>query len=352
MARVPATQHDDAEPVGGGGAADHLAFLAAASTQAKRFGLFPLARGAEARAPHLPRIGRAKRPAQSVADFAQVPTLAFPDSTLAEVKVRDGRASVAGYWFGLTGPMGPLPSHMTEFAAFERRYARQRPFGRWLDLLAGRMLQFFVRAWADSQPAAQADRPDDDRFAGAIAALTGATEGARGNGAFPAHARVHYAALFASRRSAGAIEDALSHLLGQKVCVHEFQPRWRAIEPDDQTRLGRQFSRLGDEAMLGGRAKVASDAFRISIRVNDRAGYEAMLPSGSRFRVLQDALDAFAPSHLEWDVALEIDGRDIKPARLDGSARLGWTGWVGGGGTGVRSDAHLRRISSRAGASA
>ena len=345
MARAPATS-DDADD--GTQAADHLAFLVAASTEAKRFGLFPIARGAEARAPHLPRIGRAKRPAQSVADFAQVPSLAFPDSTLAEVRVRDGRASVEGYWFGLTGPMGPLPSHMTEFAAFERRYARQRPFGRWLDLLAARMLQFFVRAWADSQPAAQADRPDDDRFAGAIAALTGATEGVREDSAFPAHARVHYAALFASRRSASAIEDALSHLLGQKVCVHEFQPRWRAIETEDQTRLGRQFSRLGDEAMLGGRAKVASDAFRVSIRVRNRADYEALLPSGSRFRVLQDALDAFAPSHLEWDVALEIDGRDVRPARLDGAARLGWTGWLGSGGTGVRRDTHLRRVGSGA----
>lgn len=323
---------------------DHLSFLAAAAAETKRFGLFPLARGAEARAPHLPRIGRARRPAQSVADLHQVPTLAFPDSTLAEVEVADGRARVGGYWFGLTGPMGPLPSHMTEFAAFERRYAKQRPFGRWLDLLAGRMLQLFVRAWADSQPTAQADRPDDDRFADQVARLTGASEGVGPHAAFPARARVHYAALFASRRSAGAIEDALTHLLGQKVAVLEFQPRWREIERDDQTRLGRRFCRLGDEAMAGGRAKVASDAFRVVVRARSRADYEALLPSGPRFAILSEALDAFAPSHLEWDVTLEIAGPDARPARLDGSARLGWTGWLGRLGDGeVRRDAHLRR---------
>ncbi|USU10297.1 type VI secretion system baseplate subunit TssG [Sphingomonadaceae bacterium OTU29MARTA1] len=322
----------------------HLSFLADAKASRKRFGLFPIARGAEARAPDLPRIGLARRPAQSIADLHQVPTLAFPDSTLEEVEVRDGRAQIGGFWFGLTGPMGPLPSHMTEFAVFERRYAKKRPFGRWLDLLAGRMLQFFFRAWADSQPVAQADRPNDDRFAAHVAQLTGASEGVPTNSTFPAQARVHYAALFASRRSAGGIEDAMTHLLGQPVTVLEYQPRWRAIEADDQTQLGRSFCGLGTEAMLGARAKIASDAFRIVIRARSRADYEALLPSGPRFRILSEALDAFAPSHLEWDVALEVSGKDARPARLDGTTRLGWSGWLGAtGDDGVRGDAHLRR---------
>lgn len=324
-------------------ASDHLTFLAEAAADTKRFGLFPIVRGAEARARHLPRVGRARRPSQSVADLVQVPSLAFPDSTLAEVKIRGGRAQVGGYWLGLTGPMGPLPQHMTEFATFERRYARSRPFGRWLDLLAGRMLQFFYRAWSDSQPAAQADRPEDDRFAVGLAWLTGAGDGVSPDAAFPAAGRVHYAALFAGRRSAGAIEDALTHLLGQEVRVEEYQPRWRDIDPEDRTRLGRQFARLGDEVMLGGRAKVVSDAFRVVIRAKSAADYTALLPSGSRFAILSEALDAFAPSHLEWDVALEIDATNATYARLDGATRLGWSGWLGSGGTGVRRDAHLRR---------
>lgn len=78
-------------------ASDHLTFLAEAAADTKRFGLFPIVRGAEARARHLPRVGRARRPSQSVADLVQVPSLAFPDSTLAEVEIRGGRAHVGGY---------------------------------------------------------------------------------------------------------------------------------------------------------------------------------------------------------------------------------------------------------------
>jgi type VI secretion system protein ImpH len=324
--------------------AHHLSFLRAAATDSRRYGLFAIVRGAEARAPHLPKLGRARRPEGSIVDLAQVPTLAFPDSTLSDVAVRGDRATASGYWLGLTGPMGPLPSHLTEFADFERRYAKTRPFGRWLDLLANRMLQFFYRAWADSQPAAQADRPEEDAFGGYLARLTGATEGVSPDAAFPARARVHYAGLFASRRSAAGIEDALSHLLGQPVRLLEYQPRWREVDGDDQTRLGRSFAGLGVDAMAGGRARVASDAFRIVVRANDMREFEALLPSGSRFRIVSEALDAFAPSHLEWDVAVELPEREARPARLDGRARLGWTGWLTPGGSDrIRSDTHLRR---------
>ena len=69
-----------------------------------------------------------------------------------------GRLRVRSLFLGLTGPMGALPIHLTEYAFYERRMGEKRPFGRWLDVLTDRMLQFFYRAWADGQPAVQADR--------------------------------------------------------------------------------------------------------------------------------------------------------------------------------------------------
>ena len=322
----------------------HLTFLQRASEQVRRFGLFPLVRGAEARAPGLPRVGRARLPAQSVVDLAQVPSLAFPDATIDEVEVRRGRPTLHGLWLGLTGPMGPLPTHLTEFAYYERRYATSRPFGRWLDVLANRMLQMFYRVWGDSQPAVQADRPNDDRFARYLAALSGATEGVDRAALFPDRARVFYAALYAGRRSAVAIEDALGSLLRQPVRVIEYQPRWREIEPDDQTRLGRSFARLDEGVVAGRRTRVASDAFRVAIRANSIAEYERLLPTSPRFAIASEALDSFAPSHLEWDIMIEMEERHARPASLDGRTRLGWTGWLKpGSGSNIRTDAHLTR---------
>ena len=331
-----------------GAPAQHLKFLTAIASEVRRYGMFPIVRGVEARAHGLPRVGRARRPTQSAVDLAQVPALSFPGPTIESVELRKGRATLFGYWLGLTGPMGALPVHLTEFAYYERRYAKRRPFGGWLDVIANRMLQLFYRAWADSQPAAQADRPDDDRFANYLGHLSGACEGVTEAALFPARARLHYAALFASRRSAVGIEDALSHLLDQPVRVLEYQPRWRDVELADQTRLGRSFAQLGLDAMVGSRVMVASDAFRVVIRADSMAEFKALLPSGGRFAIAQEALDAFAPSHLEWDIMIEMAERHAAPVRLDGTGRLGWTGWIGPKASDrIRADVHLTRRDPR-----
>jgi type VI secretion system ImpH/TssG family protein len=329
----------------------HIAYARRAAEFPRHFGLFALLRGLEARAPHMPRIGTARLPSQNIVDLAQVPTLVFPGSTLDKIDIRRGRPYAEGFWLGMTGPMGPLPLHLTEFAVYERRYGKKRPFGAFLDLIAGRMLQFFYRAWADSNPVAHAERPEDDKFASYVAALTGAPENVAEGSAFPPRARLHYAAVFASRRSAGAVQEALAHLLGAKVNIVEFMPRWRDIEAEDTTRIGRGFAGLGRDAVVGGRVRGVMDAFRVQIAVRDLAEYEEFLPTGRKYQLAAEALDAFAPSHLEWDIQLQLPAKEIRPTRLDGRMRMGWTTWLGSATAagGVRSDTRLGRSARRLG---
>ncbi|QUL36769.1 type VI secretion system baseplate subunit TssG [Erythrobacter sp. JK5] len=325
----------------------YLTFAEKAAKVPKRFSLFALVRGLSARAMDKPPVGRSKQPNQDIVRLKQIPHTHFPAPTLGEVDIREGRAEAGGYWLGLTGPMSPLPLHFTEFAAYERRYAKTRPFGDFLDLLAGRFLQLFYRAWAVSQPAVQADRPEHDRFASYVDRLTGATEGSHERSAFPSVARLHYAALFASRRSAGAIRGGLAHLLDLKVGLREFVPVLQRIEPGDQTRLGTQHNRLG-EAVIGSRAYLVADNFEVKIHARDLGDFRRLQPDGALFRVAAEALDALAPSHLEWSITLCLPQSKVEPARLDGNARLGWSSWVGtdpkmAANDDVRTDVHLRR---------
>ena len=333
--------------------AQHLAFLLELADDAKRIGLFPAVRGAEARAQGLPKVGQSKLPSQNIVDLAQRPGMSFAESTLAEIKIQPGkgRVKLSGYWLGLTGPMGPLPTHLTEFAFYEKRYATSQPFGDWLDVLAGRMLQLFYRAWADSQPAAICDRPGADVFSVFLSALSGSMEGADEQSAFPPRARAHYTPLYLGARSATAIEDSLTHLLGQNVSLLEFQPRWRDLEDEDRSRLGKAYATLGGDVVLGNRVRSASDAFRVVIRAGNMRDYRSLLPSGERFGIAAAALDSFKPSHLEWDICLEIDEDEVAPSRLDGRSQLGWTGWVGkrttkrqGSRGTIRADAHLTKL--------
>lgn len=309
----------------------------------KRSGLFAVLRWAEARALDKPRIGLARQTTASIVDLAQEPTLGFSAQTLGKVEFRHGRPRLSGEWLGLLGPMGPMPIHLTEFAVYERRYAEKQPFLDWLNTISGRMLQLFYRAWAESQPAAQADRPADDRFAQWLGALSGASEGARADSRFHARARLHYAAVFAGPRSAVAIEDALGHLLRQPATVVEFVPRWRELEREDRTRLGHSYATLGQDTVLGGKIYSASDAFRVVVRAPGYADYLSLMPGGMRFAVAAEAIEAFKPSHLEWDLCVEIADEDAPPARLDGRTRLGWTSWVKPRGSAIAAIARRRR---------
>jgi type VI secretion system protein ImpH len=301
-----------------------------AGASARRYGFLALLRHVEAQADSLPRIGRSRFPHQNIVDLAHASTFEFPGPTIDAIeRGATGRIRVRSLFLGLTGPMGALPVHLTEFAYYERRYSRIQPFGRFLDLLTDRMLQFFYRAWADSQPAAHADRVGDDRYAGYLACLTGVPQDPRSR-AFPLRARLHYTGLLITRPSPAVIEDFLSHLLGTQVTVREFVPRWRMIEPGDRTRIGAGgcFNRLGGAAVLGARTLAIDDAIAVTIRAKDIKDYERRLPSESEFAIAREALDAIVPAHLEWQLELDIDERDTTPAVIGRVSRLGWSAWL------------------------
>jgi type VI secretion system protein ImpH len=324
----------------------YLSFAQTAAANPRRFSLFALVRGLAARARGKAPVGQSRLPSQDVVRLRQIPHTYYPSTTLERVELVGGRAEASGYWLGLTGPMSPLPLHLTEFAAYERRYSNRYPFGDFLDLLAGRFLQLFYRSWAVSQPAVQADRDEGDGFAGFVAALTGAREGAQAQSAFGPTMRLHYAALFASRRSAGAIAGGLQHLLGLPVTLREFVPVLRDVDPEDQTRLGRQHNQLGT-AVLGRRAYLVDDRFEVRIAAPSQQAFRRLLPGGDLFPLASEALDALAPSHLEWGITLCLPQAEVQPVRLGDQAQLGWSSWVGTAqNDDIRDNVHLRRASA------
>ena len=324
---------------------DHLSFLRGSAERARRFSIFALLRQAEARAPGLPRIGHSRMPQDNVVDLAHSTTLGFPGATLEAIEFgAAGRARVRTCFLGLTGPMGAMPLHLSELAHYESRYSQSRPVGRFLDLLTDRMLQFFYRAWADTQPAADLDRPGEDRFSAYIAALAGIREDRRTK--FPVASRLGLANLFVLRRSPAALIDALSNLLGMPVSIEEFIARRRSVvspgpHPHRREReLQRARPRRDAGRACGGHRRHLSHQA-------EGVRHGGISPSPSQRRALlrdRGQLDALAPAHLEWQLQLEIDETAIEPARLDGAAALGWSAWVAPRGLArTRGDARLGR---------
>jgi type VI secretion system protein ImpH len=325
---------------------DLIQLFSALAADPQRWDVFAAVAQLEAADPARPRLGEALDPAQDVVDLAHEADFSFPRTTVADWSTSGRRPRLTSRHLGMTGPMGPLPNHLTEIAIYERSRRGPRPFNEFLDLLSTRPLQFFYRAWADASPCANAARPADDRFAGYLAAVAGVTDLAflspdtrppMGDAdCFDQWRRLPFGGHLASLRAPQPIAAVLSSLLGRPVTVTEAIGRWRAVPDDQRTRLGRQDATLGSGATLGSRFWSVEFDVAFAVRARSMADLDDLLPGGRAYRLLADAARSLLPHHINWRAHVAISEHRITPARLASrsatgaasGARLGWTSWM------------------------
>ena len=140
-----------------------------------RYDLFQLLRRIDAQGGERYPLGRAPLPKFEPLRIGQQPSMGFAPSTVAEVRQREenGLHEVSILSFGLFGPNGPLPVHMTEYARERIHHHQDHSLSAFADLFHHRLTLLFYRAWADAQPAVSLDRDDNRRFEGYLASLIG-----------------------------------------------------------------------------------------------------------------------------------------------------------------------------------
>jgi len=312
--------------------ADALAFLAALARAPYRYDFYQTLRRLECIHADKPRWGHARRPADEPVRFGQDPDLSFAPSPLGSFEPgsegRPPRLQVR--LFGLLGPNGPLPIHITEYARERLRHAGDPTLVRFLDLLHHRFIALFYRAWAQAQPHVNRDRPRDDRFAiyvGAFLGLSPAT--LRQRDALPDLAKFfHVGALIRPARNADGLVAILQHYFRVPVQIQQFVGHWMELGPRERTHLTSS-AVLGGGAVLGGRVWDRQHKFRIRLGPLSRTEYEAFLPGGPMLRKLVAWVRLYLGFELEWDVRLLLDRQQVRRLDLGGGARLGWTTWLG-----------------------
>ena len=127
----------------------------------------------------------------------------FPASNVARVEHNEGKPlKVLVKYLGLLGPQGALPLATTE-EAYHYLLAQDDAFSRFLDIFNNRFVQLFFRAWADSRPIVQHDRPAADRFVDYIGSTIGVgSRPYRDLDSVPDAAKLGFAGLLARRPNA------------------------------------------------------------------------------------------------------------------------------------------------------
>ena len=323
-------------------------FFSALAKEPYRYDFFAALRRVEALHPAKPRLGSALRPVDEPIRLAQEPSLSFAPATLSSFQPPNanspyGRMEVR--FFGLLGPNGPLPLHLTEYARERMMHSNDRTFARFLDIFHHRFLSLFYRAWAQAQPAVSLDRPRDDRYSAYVGSLLGlGAPVMRNRDAVEDHAKLYYSGLLVRHvRNADGLAALLSGFFRVPVRIEQFVPQWLTLPVNDRTRLGAAATAsLGRGAMLGPRVWDRQHKFRIRLGPLDLAQYESFLPGGSAIGKIVAWVRQYLSFELDWDMHLVLLRKEVPRTRLGEYGRLGWTTWLGKKPPGTADVADLR----------
>jgi len=311
--------------------ADTLVFFAALADAPHRYDFYQTLRQIECLYATKPRWGTALRPADEPVRLGQEPDLAFAPTPLASFDRRGRRPRLEVRLFGLLGPNGPLPLHLTEYARERLRQANDPTLSRFLDLFNHRFLALLYRAWAQAQPHVNRDRPHEDRFVAYWGAFLGASSPAfhRRDAVSDPAKLYHVGWLIRPARSADGLAAILRSYFRVPVAVQEFVGHWLPLGPTEWTYLGREPAQLGAGAALGARVWDRQHKFRLRIGPLSLRDYESFLPGGARLRELVAWVRVYLNFEFDWDACLLLDRQQVPALRFGEGRRLGWTTWLG-----------------------
>lgn len=278
-----------------------------------------------------PRVGKSARPKDDPIRFGQPPSLAFPSSTIASFKLGEkGRPPKMGVnFFGVFGPNGPLPNHLTEYAHSRIVNHDDPTFAAFADVFHHRMLSLFYRAWANTQPTVSYDRPEKDEFAKYVGSLFGiAMPSYRERDMLQDRVKLYYSGILSNQvKNAEGLRAIVQDFFEMHTEIEEFVAHWMDLPSECQLLLGvtPDTCTLGVNAAIGHKAWECQQNFRIVLGPLNREQYLKMLPGGEGLKRLKAVVRNYVGDELAWDVKLVMKKEHMPSLKLGITGKLGWT---------------------------
>ena len=286
------------------------------------------------------RFGRGTDPADEPARLGQAVRLNFSTRDVAQV-TRGGPGKplkVEVELFGLLGPEGPLPLHLTRWT-FDRMSERwftgddrtesDTTFRDLCNLMQHRVMSLFWRAWADTRPEIETERETQaGRVYSMLAAMAGIGLPRSADDPLLDPIRLRQAAgLGLQPKNPERLTLFLTEMLGAQVELEEFVGNHIAIPSHLQSRLGLGFASLGKDAIAGGRSFQRQNKMELRIGPLGLAAYQALFPDRPTFADLRRAVLYVNGSETSIDLRLVLDKTEI-PDPVLGNGALGRTFWL------------------------
>ena len=284
-----------------------------------------------------PRLGESRKAADDPVRLGQAPHLHFAPSDVAAFESDRGRPARASSStrFGVFGPNGALPLHLTEHAYERRRHKEDGTIADFLNLFQHRLISLFYRAWAELGARRE---PRSARRATASALTSArcfglAPESARGRDAVLGlrEARRAPACLRSRRARPTACEAILADYFGsagRDAAVRAARGSTsRAICSAGW--VTRRAGVLGSSCTLGGSSWQCQHKFEIVLGPLALDDFTQLSARGARPRRAARARAAYTNDEWTWQLRLllqdvEIPGIAPRRAVASSAGRAGW----------------------------
>jgi type VI secretion system protein ImpH len=305
--------------------------------RACEFEFFQLVRLLQRGQPDRDAVGWAAEPAAEAVRFGVHPSLAFPPCEIHSLVWRDsGPPLLAIQFFGLTGPVGVLPTFYTEYV-LERLHAKDTTLRDFLDIFHHRLLSLFYRSWEKYRFFVPYERGERESLTQHLFDLLGlGTPGLQNRQAIYDQSLLYYSGLLAQQpRSTGALKQILVNYFEVKVSVDPFAGAWRALDPGSWSFLAEgqsQSEQLGVGVIVGDEVWDPQSVLLVRIGPLTMEQYSDFLPDGSAYAPLRAITRFFCGDDVDVEVQLVLRREDAPRCGLgveEGpDRRLGWTSWL------------------------
>jgi type VI secretion system protein ImpH len=350
--------------------------------QARRWDWYALLRLIQCATPDQHRIGHSIKLEQEAVRLGQPPFFHPPPTNMAGMRTRGPREDdstkpaadanaphdsgrplsknetpwIYSYHFGLFGPHGPLPLHLTEYA-YRQKMANDPAFTAFCDTLHHRFLSFFFRAWADARKELDWDRHDAaapaatpggrdeaqrswwDLYVGSLIGL--GLDATRQRDRVPDHAKLFYAGrLMQPVRNAGGLRAILQDYFEVVAEVIPFVRKVIKLPASARWKLGPETSTgwLGRSTIVGETIEDYQTGFRIRFGPLKLAQFKEFLPETAGFGQLHDWVRLYLGKETDpnpqagieaaWDLQLVLSAPEVPWLVLGMGSTLGWTTWL------------------------
>lgn len=281
---------------------------------------------------HQVRFGSTKTPDNDPVLLGQTVHLHFAPSSIDKLRKAKGKDRLDVFFFGLSGPNGPLPSHLTERIFKQIKEQRNTTTIDFLNIFHHRLLSLYYRAWANKEPVVQYDLDKKNPFTTYIGSMAGYGLSALQNrDSLPDHAKLKFAAFLGGKiRHTDGLQQLIESIFEVKTQIKEFVGEWMKIPKQHHCILNESYyaKRLGRSSTLGKFSWQCQYKFKVFLGPLDIKDYESFLPGTIKIKQLNDAIRNYVGLELAWEIIPVLKKREVPRSKLGQYGRLGWTCWL------------------------